>query len=669
MPKVLTSNNCIQTFRMRLWLQYNTLSFESFLSSLCIRQFNHTATTAQDKCSIDTMSLLTLDVDHQTSPLKDECNIKPDLEELFEDWIVAECFDSGDLEAHSSFSGQDFDLFDNTSTTLLKSETGGTQNLSVADSQNAHEAEQAWQAIRGFEEQNAASFPSPDQKRCIPSGHLNTVLPSTFSLVSASEQPSSLINREFPNGSLQKSPNSSSNSPSALLFGRNGFHTLTIRNKSRSPRLEPESRDIKKFYKSSHSAAMSTASQCRSISSAQRLDRLAATEQHQFNVVGGLLSPFQSIPLNNHGSQGNTFDAEEALLSPPESGYRQHPNTPVASPIFVQRLLSQPSMDSSQLGGYPPGLTSQPADMNNIVTPVSSQSMQMNGWPSSELRSPHQSSSGQNNEAWYTTDSGVGAQQINGARPQPVGVMGLQDGLGIRYQQQNPDSLNSVNPGIITGAAHQMGTINDGRNDGSRTEQTFIGLNGLARSVSQGMEPSPITNAPTFSASALSQPTYYSPTPMPQQMASQSRRSLQMPYAPFAPHEVRGLSNRTSLPAGLPMPIAPTPTSSKRNKSPRPHHRRSKSNGHYRRKSSSSVPTSPRHALNGFINLTSDDSKKILTGVAPSGSSKTKARREKEAAEKARKIGELAKRAVLQAGGDPKALEQEGLIDIMEGRI
>jgi len=58
-----------------------------------------------------------------------------------------------------------------------------------------------------------------------------------------------------------------------------------------------------------------------------------------------------------------------------------------------------------------------------------------------------------------------------------------------------------------------------------------------------------------------------------------------------------------------------------------------------------------------------------LTGVAPSGSSKTKARREKEAAEKARKIGELAKRAVLQAGGDPKALEQEGLIDIMEGRI
>ena len=53
------------------------------------------------------------------------------------------------------------------------------------------------------------------------------------------------------------------------------------------------------------------------------------------------------------------------------------------------------------------------------------------------------------------------------------------------------------------------------------------------------------------------------------------------------------------------------------------------------------------------------DSKKILTGVAPSGSSKTKARREKEAAEKRKKLSEAAKRAVLEAGGDLEALERE----------
>jgi hypothetical protein len=39
-----------------------------------------------------------------------------------------------------------------------------------------------------------------------------------------------------------------------------------------------------------------------------------------------------------------------------------------------------------------------------------------------------------------------------------------------------------------------------------------------------------------------------------------------------------------------------------------------------------------------FVNFTPNDSKKILTGVAPSGSSKTKARREQEAREKRRKL-------------------------------
>lgn len=66
----------------------------------------------------------------------------------------------------------------------------------------------------------------------------------------------------------------------------------------------------------------------------------------------------------------------------------------------------------------------------------------------------------------------------------------------------------------------------------------------------------------------------------------------------------------------------------------------------------------------GFVNYTPDDSRKILTGVAPSGSSKTKARREKEAAEKRRKLSQAAARAVMEAGGDVStlaALEREAL--------
>ncbi|RAO68552.1 uncharacterized protein BHQ10_004564 [Talaromyces amestolkiae] len=58
-----------------------------------------------------------------------------------------------------------------------------------------------------------------------------------------------------------------------------------------------------------------------------------------------------------------------------------------------------------------------------------------------------------------------------------------------------------------------------------------------------------------------------------------------------------------------------------------------------------------------FVNFTPSDSKKILTGVAPSGSSKTKARREQEAREKRRKLSEAALLAVRNAGGDVEALE------------
>jgi hypothetical protein len=47
-----------------------------------------------------------------------------------------------------------------------------------------------------------------------------------------------------------------------------------------------------------------------------------------------------------------------------------------------------------------------------------------------------------------------------------------------------------------------------------------------------------------------------------------------------------------------------------------------------------------------------------MTGVAPSGSSKTKARREKEAQERDREYKERLQRAVEAAGGDLKKLEE-----------
>ena len=99
-------------------------------------------------------------------------------------------------------------------------------------------------------------------------------------------------------------------------------------------------------------------------------------------------------------------------------------------------------------------------------------------------------------------------------------------------------------------------------------------------------------------------------------------------------------------------PSSPSPTSRSR--------RRSKLN---RRKHSSGntpkTPRTPNGASMGFVNFTPEDSKKILTGVAPSGSSKTKARREREAFDKRRKMSEAATKAIRELGGDVERLKKE----------
>jgi hypothetical protein len=59
-----------------------------------------------------------------------------------------------------------------------------------------------------------------------------------------------------------------------------------------------------------------------------------------------------------------------------------------------------------------------------------------------------------------------------------------------------------------------------------------------------------------------------------------------------------------------------------------------------------------------FVNFTPKDSAKLLNDVAPSGSSKTRARRELEAKEKRKKLNEAALKAVKVAGGDVSAFEK-----------
>jgi hypothetical protein len=105
---------------------------------------------------------------------------------------------------------------------------------------------------------------------------------------------------------------------------------------------------------------------------------------------------------------------------------------------------------------------------------------------------------------------------------------------------------------------------------------------------------------------------------------------------------------------------------------PSQHRTHSSSRSDRRKSSNGSSSTASRQSSSGnvgFVNFTPHDSRKILTGVAPSGSSKTKARREKEAAEKRRKLSQAAVKAVMEAGGDVdslRRLEREGLL-VLEG--
>lgn len=113
-----------------------------------------------------------------------------------------------------------------------------------------------------------------------------------------------------------------------------------------------------------------------------------------------------------------------------------------------------------------------------------------------------------------------------------------------------------------------------------------------------------------------------------------------------------------------PGPPLTEPRSGARRNTRGPSTSRSRCTSRHRR--AKSTNSTPRHAANmdrsGFVNFTPHDSGKILSGVAPSGSSKTKARREKEAADKRRRLSQAAVRAVVEAGGDLDGLERAGLL-------
>jgi hypothetical protein len=70
-----------------------------------------------------------------------------------------------------------------------------------------------------------------------------------------------------------------------------------------------------------------------------------------------------------------------------------------------------------------------------------------------------------------------------------------------------------------------------------------------------------------------------------------------------------------------------------------------------------------------FVNFTPKDRAKLLSDVAPSGSSKTRARREQEARDKRRRLSEAAVRAVRRAAQAAGADVGDGEVEALERAI
>lgn len=153
-------------------------------------------------------------------------------------------------------------------------------------------------------------------------------------------------------------------------------------------------------------------------------------------------------------------------------------------------------------------------------------------------------------------------------------------------------------------------------------------------------DPSLVSNlhAPHPALRTESTPLRGSSRSRPYSLQAQPRKT------PSTPHRRAKSCQRSVSPSPAP---ATEPRSSKRASSSR------RTSRHRRAKSTNATPRQPQgpEKQGGFVNFTAHDSTKLLGGVAPSGSSKTKARREKEAADKRRRFSQAAVKAVVEAGG------------------
>ncbi|KAL4780290.1 hypothetical protein BJX76DRAFT_338469 [Aspergillus varians] len=327
----------------------------------------------------------------------------------------------------------------------------------------------------------------------------------------------------------------------------------------------------------------------------------------------------------NHSAEG--FRGSTELPQHFDSGYiTQSPAIPMSSPSThaltsqQQRYLSQPNTSA---------LTPSPPSAGEFFpSPHSSDPQSMSSWNSDSLAAPTfqftpELQSHDPQTWWSPMPSEVAQRQTSyqhmiasPASQRPIQTSSnhndlLQGGLMIQLDPTSFDIPSSFPSSTIPSNTNTQD--NHSYNLASHTPQRYVDSSSFTTPnvpiPSRSPSISPKTNASPNNRSAF-------------------RGGMVMKGTPRRPHG-RKLSGQST---GTPKPV----------------------------KGPNNLSTSPKGNKSvtvSFVNFTANDSERILTGVAPSGSSKTKARREQEARDRRRKISEAALQAVRRAGGDVEALE------------
>ena len=407
--------------------------------------------------------------------------------------------------------------------------------------------------------------------------------------------------------------------------------------------VETWQQDFQNFHlrmPSQHSSATSPASPSR-MRKGQAARQLNTAMVAQNAEIGMAFSTYDGLPSFG-GNANSTHNLLDASLNPGtgintmQHGFHdQHP-----TPIWTTESLH--SSNSSH-----PSYETMPTSLHSGQSAHSNHDMfhgQVQDWWSPP---PTNSNSG-----WHSARQDC-YQAIAAPAPQrahaPAVVQNLDhpNGLGIQYPE-----LEQMDSAIYQDQHSFYSAIPD---------ETSMPYSPPAGVRSQGIPPVPPLPFP--SSHQFSNP---SPFTTPRKQRRSPSRSPSLSLSPTNT-TVRVLQHRS-----------PTRTDH-----PHSHHRRKSlhksgpirdnpseplPSGHTRARSRSSskpprTPRTPKTPTGGFggidfVNFTPKDSQKLLNDVAPSGSSKTRARREAEARDKRKKLSEAALKAVSSAGGDIEALKK-----------